>query len=204
MNSETAHKILKDGLIWRPSPNNVPSVAGTFKYKSLPDGRIKFLDNWGNTNVTYLSTYDQLKDWPKFPSPTGLVQVKLVAIHRKLADILTATWFFVEQAGLQNKVREFNGVFMPRHMLWNVNNPLSIHTWAWAIDFEARFNGYSAKPTMNIDFVRVFESCGWTWGGRWRGAGGDNDYSRCDGMHFQYTDTFGGHLIPSWQDSFCK
>lgn len=52
----------------------------------------------------------------------------------------------------------------------------SLHSWAIAIDINARWNAFGAKPQMDQEVVECFTDAGFEWGGTW---------SKPDGMHFQ-------------------
>lgn len=52
----------------------------------------------------------------------------------------------------------------------------SLHSWGLAIDINAAWNGFGAKPTMSKELVKCFTDAGFLWGGAW---------SKPDGMHFE-------------------
>lgn len=64
-------------------------------------------------------------------------------------------------------------------------NPLSLHSYGVAVDFDPRKNWVGGKNLVDggesilrkhSEFIRVFERHGWTWGGRFKSM---------DDMHFQ-------------------
>jgi len=59
------------------------------------------------------------------------------------------------------------------------SSKLSTHSWGIALDLNPETNGMGREGDMAPGIVEVFESFGFTWGGRWSGAGKDP-------MHFQF------------------
>ncbi|MFC4639805.1 M15 family metallopeptidase [Deinococcus hohokamensis] len=147
---------------------------------------------WVRDNIVRVPLAD-LPGWPPYPgaSITG------VSVHRLVAPVLAATWGEVCAAGLAGELKTFNGALASRHMGHNRDRPLSVHAFGAAVDFDAAWNGYGVpieRMGINRDVVRIFEECGWTWGGRWTG-----EYA--DGMHFQWTDPLAGVKVADWQDA---
>lgn len=85
---------------------------------------------------------------------------------------------FAELVGknLHTEIKTFDGCFNVRWVRGSPGVP-SIHSWGLAFDFNASENGLGVEPKWTPDFVAVWESHGWTWGGR---------FTRIDGMHFQW------------------
>lgn len=87
------------------------------------------------------------------------------------------------------------GCFSFRHQRHDPSRPLSYHSWGIAVDINPTTNAgwYVKAPPepftpawfekyprgVPADLVRAFESCGWRWGGRWKGY--------VDPMHFELT-----------------
>lgn len=167
-------------------------IFGAFKYRSQRNGSIIITSSDWSKNVVALTT-GKKGDLPFFPvtAGTGKVNSK-IWMHRIMAVPFKAAWTEVVKQGLADTLRTYDGLWVPRHQLWNSSNPLSVHSWAGAFDVDSRWNGYGVKPVINVNFVRVFEEYGFTWGGRW---------SKPDGMHFQFTDPLPGTKVPSWQDA---
>ncbi|WP_295819824.1 M15 family metallopeptidase [uncultured Deinococcus sp.] len=131
---------------------------------------------------------------PGFP-PFGTQPVATIRLHREVAPVFAATWAELDRRGLTRHLHTYSGSTVFRHMLWNYANPVSLHAYGAAIDFDAGTNGYGLPPArmqMNLDVVRCFEECGWHWGGRWNPT---------DGMHFQWTDPLPGVPVMPWQDA---
>ncbi len=75
------------------------------------------------------------------------------------------------------------------------NKPkLSLHSWGYAFDLNATANPEQwlnekddhVKKDIPDGLIRIFESMGFTWGGRWRSKKEDGRYWT-DPMHFEYT-----------------
>jgi hypothetical protein len=173
-------------------------VFGKFRYTNNPDGTIKIRDTaWVSKNIISLTTQAGSKtpNLPAFPKTViarGAVVVPKIWIHRLAAEPFRLAWQEIVRRGLASRLRTFDGLWVPRHQLFNPSNPLSVHSWAGAIDFDARWNGYGVKPVIDREVVRILEEHGFVWGGRWDVP---------DGMHFQFTDVLPGTYRPHWQDA---
>ena len=104
-------------------------------------------------------------------------QVRSLYCHRNLAALFPAVFAEIERRGLREKVRTYGGCFNFRAK--RSGNKLSTHAWGIAIDLNPETNGMGREGDMPPGIVSVFESFGFTWGGRWAGPGKDP-------MHFQF------------------
>lgn len=75
---------------------------------------------------------------------------------------------------LTGQIRTFDGCYKVRNKTGQKS--LSLHCWGVAVDINAAWNRYNAKPTMSPELVKCFTDAGFDWGGTW---------SKPDGMHFQ-------------------
>jgi len=96
-------------------------------------------------------------------------------INRGIYSSLKAVLQVIADRGLDGEVKQF-GCFAPRHMMHNRDNPLSVHSWAAAVDINWDTNGVGMEGDLDPGIVQAFEMYGWVWGGRWRTK---------DPMHFQ-------------------
>jgi len=115
-----------------------------------------------------------------FPIPLSwdpAKQVRNLYCHRRLAPVFPALFAEIERRRLRGKVRSFGGCFNFRAK--RSGNKLSTHAWGVAIDLNPETNGMGRDGDMAPGIVRVFESFGFTWGGRWSGRSKDP-------MHFQF------------------
>lgn len=140
-----------------------------------------------------------ISDLPGFP-PYADPSVKItgVTFHEKVAPVFLATWLELERRGLTERLRTYDGSITFRHMLWNYSNPVSLHAYGAAIDFDARWNAYGISPErmeINREVLRCFAECGWECGAYWNPT---------DAMHFQWTDPLPGVRQPEWRDALAK
>lgn len=175
--------------------NEVSKWAGKFKYRENGGGLIQIIDPaWTKANIVQIPI-SKLPYWPKVFSGGKWKSMSALWAHRLMAPALIAAWAEVVRQGLAGRVRSYDGLWVPRHQLYDPSAPLSIHSWGLAVDLEARWNAYGAKPTLNAKVVEIFERHGFVWGGRWAVP---------DGMHFQFTDPIKNTRIPAHQDALYR
>lgn len=92
-------------------------------------------------------------------------------IHRPLILAL----LLLKRRGLLSELKTFDGCFIIRKQ--RGGDSVSYHSWAIAIDLNAKENPLGKKPVLSPEFVQCWKEAGWTWGGDW---------TRPDGQHFQY------------------
>lgn len=101
-----------------------------------------------------------------------------VYCHRYMIPQLREALQEIVDEGLDQLIdrSQYGGCWVPRHMLFDPKNPISMHAWGIAIDFNVSTNQYGARPQLDQRIVDVFERWGFRWGGDWRTP---------DGMHFE-------------------
>jgi LysM repeat protein len=124
---------------------------------------------------------DQLARAP-LPFPIALSwdpakQVRNLYCHRRLVPVFPAVFAEIQRRGLNKKIRTYGGCFNFRAK--RSGSKLSTHAWGVAIDLNPETNGMGQDGDMASGIVAVFESFGFTWGGRWSGRSKDP-------MHFQF------------------
>lgn len=102
-----------------------------------------------------------------------------VTCHRILIPQLRAALRQVAQEGLGFTINksQYGGCHGARFIGLNPSGRLSHHTWGIAIDINVAENAFGTKPDQDPRLVKIFESHGFTWGGRWLVP---------DGMHFEW------------------
>jgi hypothetical protein len=100
-----------------------------------------------------------------------------VTCHRKLVPMVRGALYEIAASGLASEIEVYSGCWASRTIARSPTAPPSYHAYGAAIDINAPQNPYGAKPTMNREIVRIFESWGFNWGG---------DFLIPDGHHFEF------------------
>lgn len=80
----------------------------------------------------------------------------------------------LKHAGLSHELETFDGCFMIRDIR-GYPGVCSAHSFAIAIDINAKTNPLRGSSGFSLEFVSCFKKAGLTWGG---------SFKRCDPMHF--------------------
>lgn len=116
--------------------------------------------------------------FPK-PLPLGWNPTKFAKsarVNREIANETARVFELLEKEGLWPLLKTYDGGYAWRTQRGSTTK-LSMHSFGVALDFNAATNALGAPGDMSLSIVQVFESHGWTWGGR---------FQRPDPMHFQY------------------
>jgi hypothetical protein len=140
----------------------VQQTFGEFGYTSIPDGSIIIMGQWVKQNIVKIQVLNQTL-W----------------VHRLLKPQLTN---ILIDLGCAKLIEEFDlshggGGFVPRHQLWNVLKPLSMHSWGIAIDLNPIKYPYASNDAPPRDLIDIFTANGFSWGGYWKTK---------DPMHFEF------------------
>ena len=137
-------------------------LFGSFSYVVNGDGTIRQDPDW-------VSRYIVRARVPIFGT---------VTCHRMMIPQLAAALGEVQRLGLASAIDldQYGGCYVARKILWDPANPVSMHAWGLAIDFNVAGNRYGARPTMHPRIVEIFQRWGFRWGGTWQTP---------DGMHFE-------------------
>ena len=101
---------------------------GRFRYNDLDGGRIEIEADWRRKNIVRLA----LPPLENMPHVTWC--------HRLAHEAFLAVFNDIRFAGDDKLIRHFDGLWVPRHILWNPRKPLSNHSWGTAIDLNAKWN----------------------------------------------------------------
>lgn len=102
-------------------------------------------------------------------------KVTVVSCHKLLEDVFTSVFQRISDAGLWDALENFGGIHSSRTV--TSSQKISTHAWGIAGDFDTIDNALGKRPEMHPRIVAIFKDHGFVWGGEW---------SRPDGMHFQY------------------
>lgn len=160
-------------------PEEEEEVGTSLKYQRI-------LAKYGNPKTTPHPGYPanpKLKGHVKCDPAwvkANIVKVKLhtgqtVQMHRLVAEHFART--FQAACLASGYTPSVVWTWVPRHINRNVKDPLSLHTWGIAVDFDSLKNPMggvqkNGKPSVlrgeaGQAFVSVFKSAGFTWGGDW-------------------------------------
>lgn len=156
---------------WVAPPHGLASVVATYGSIQVASGQIVAPRGWESENMVAVT---DLPGWPrKLYCNKAIVPPLRLALQRCVGL-------------LDGYVVRTMGSFAPRPK--RVNGDLSVHSWGAAVDINADANPLASAPGMVVPcgnpgrdmpdaWVSIFESIGWTWGGR---------FTRADPMHFQW------------------
>ena len=85
----------------------------------------------------------------------------------------------IVRAGLSDQLKTFHGCYSVRNV--RGGKKLSTHCWGISVDHNMFDNMLGQEPSMHPGIVECFRRRGFVWGG---------DFSRKDGMHFQYAQRY--------------
>lgn len=176
MNPQTI--TLPNGALVLKPPHGLTELRATFGPISVADGQIVSPPHWESVNMKMVS---DLPGWNKRLYLNRAIEAPLRLALRRCVDLL------------DGYVIHSLGCFAPRAKRANPD-ALSLHSWGIAVDICADNNPLcpSPRPTPAVGerdengrllrdlpdaWVEIFESIGWTWGGRW---------ARPDCMHMQW------------------
>ena len=154
-------------------PKGLPEIISTFGDISI---FIKSDGTLSQPEMNNLLTTMELP-YPMIYAYDSTITIKHITCHKKIAPIFMEVFNQIKEKGFEKYAQEYGGcyVFRPKRL----SQKLSCHSWGIAIDINPRTNKQGTPGNMNKNIVTIFESLGFTWGGRWKGT-------LQDSMHFQY------------------
>ena len=99
---------------------------------------------------------------------------KRIYCNKDMVEPLTKAFKNLIDRKIVGQLKTWDGCFNVR--LKRGAESLSLHSWGVAVDVNAAWNRFGARPSCSIDFVKCFTDAGFDWGGDWQ---------RPDGMHFE-------------------
>lgn len=161
-----------DGTIKPLTVSEIESVYGAFAHAPASQrGFINIEAGWIGNNIVSLAT--PLLQHLGFPA---------IRVHARARPHFAAVFDEIARQQLGEQLLSCGGTFVPRHISRDPSRPLSSHSWGIAIDLNAEWNGYGARPALPgllgsvHDLVPIFAAHGFAWGGH---------FSTPDGMHFE-------------------
>ena len=155
------------------------AVFGRFGYVSAPKKdnpeAIRILGTWESDNIVSVPI-PQLRKALGQKAPTSL------RFHRLAAKQLQGLWADWEKARLLDRIRTFDGAFVPRYIRGS-RTVLSNHAFGSAFDINYSDNMLGKRPALVgergcvRELVPIAHEWGFYWGGHFN--------SRPDGMHFE-------------------
>jgi hypothetical protein len=115
-----------------------------------------------------------------------------IRCHRLVANQMKALWQTWENVGLLDRVKTYNGLFVPRYLTGS-RTTLSNHAFGIAFDINSSTNGYGVTPPALGEKGCVRElvpyalDLGFFWGGFYR--------KNKDGMHFEVREIKNPNII---------
>jgi hypothetical protein len=153
-------------------------LFGRFEYRAAPTAdnpeAIEILGDWESRNIVSV-------ELPQLSTVTG-GRHRRMRFHRLARRQLVAMWEAWEAAGLLDRIKTYEGSFVPRFVRGSTST-LSNHAFGSAFDINYRWNKLKKIPAAvgEVGSVRelvpIANEHGFYWGGHYT--------NRPDGMHFE-------------------
>jgi hypothetical protein len=164
-----------DGTIRPRSVAELMQHYGPFTFTENRDGSINIAVPWAAQHIV------------PFTHPLlAAINRNTLQVHQLALPAFKGVFDAIEAAGpeISSCILTCAGTFVPRHISWNPKKELSSHSFGVAIDINAEWNGYGARPKESglrgsvLALVPYFNHFGFAWGGHFSGGS-------VDGMHFE-------------------
>ena len=173
----------------RPAAVTIARPRGLAAWPDAPQGFQAIRDTFGDILKYIRSDASIDPKWEiermvKAPLPFAIplswdtsVEVTSIRCHKLIAPLIAEVFRQIDAQGLKSAVKTYGGGYVYRPKRGQVKP--STHSWGIAIDLNPNTNAMGTAGDMDPRLVALFDSFGFTWGGRWSG-------SNKDPMHFQY------------------
>ena len=131
----------------------IKKIFGKFEYESQSNGSIKILGDWTKKHIVK----SLINDWAVWHHTLITKQLHLVKDELRQYNLL-------DEFDLSNG----GGCFVPRHKCWDPKRSLSLHSWGIAFDLNPIEYPYGSLKSPPSVLIKIFEECGFEWGGNWR------------------------------------
>ncbi|NIM07243.1 MAG: hypothetical protein GTO55_11365, partial [Armatimonadetes bacterium] len=142
----------------------VQYIFGRFSFRALSSGLIAPQPAWLARNIVLARA--------PFPLPTPTGRTETIRCHRLVLQHMLSALGELNHRGLCRLIRSFDGCYVPRHVRWDTNRPLSRHAWGIALDLNAAQFPFGSPRKQDSRLVEVFAKhgflCGQEDGGLWR------------------------------------
>lgn len=132
------------------------------------------LEKFGEPGPAFETKYMTLWDVPAEINAALQPLPNKIYCNKLMAYPLEKAFRNIIDRGLAKELKTWDGCYNIRKKRGQTT--ASLHSWAIAVDLNAAWNQFGAKPTLSKAFVQCFTDVGFDWGGTW---------SKPDGMHFQ-------------------
>lgn len=188
INRKANRRSIERTISQRLAPQQVLRVRG--------QGETPYL-RYGDAVLPQMLIKDAFGEFAARPLATGFIEIEprwhsrniaaekvpilgTVTCHRALFPQLRLALRDALSSGLAYAIDpgDFGGCYSPRFIDRDPTGRLSHHSWGIAVDLNVAENLQGTRPDQDSRLVKVMESWGFTWGGRWLIP---------DGMHFEWT-----------------
>jgi len=158
-------------------------------WPKIPESLDEIIKIFGDPFSYYSNGIFREADWHRdkfgfidLPLPICLsfdltIEKRRSMVHKRMIPVFNHVYSEIMKADLWQHLNPYGGCYCFRSK--KSSSALSTHAWAISADFNPAQNRLGTKGIMPEEVIKIFEQCGFTWGGRWTGRWRDP-------MHFQY------------------
>jgi len=154
-------------------PKDMEEASGRYgKIQMAPDNRLY----WPGSGSWLVAYYPPKKIVEVLNNAVSGKPVERIFVNKDLEKPLGAAMEDLLCSGTFSELKTFDGCYNVRYERGSLGK-LSTHSYALALDFNAKLNPMGGKSDWSDAFIRCFTDNGFIWGGEWK---------RADAMHFQW------------------